>query len=117
MNVDCNKKPGRLKDLCLCKGLEGRPDPTPEKCARYAILFAQGVDKLDIGQPGPEQLLHIGTNLPVISRGLGDTIAKLARRVGVDKLAAAIASKLGKKDCGCKHRQSLLNKWFPYKGK
>jgi hypothetical protein len=41
------------------------------------------------------------------SKGLGDTIAKLTKATGIDKLAP--------KDCGCKKRQDKLNKMFPYK--
>ena len=44
---------------------------------------------------------------PVKSKGFGDTIAKLTRSTGLDKLAL--------KDCGCKNRQDKLNKIFPYK--
>jgi len=37
------------------------------------------------------------------SRGLGDTIAKLTKAVGI-------------KPCGgCKDRQKKLNEWFPYR--
>jgi hypothetical protein len=35
------------------------------------------------------------------SKGLGDTIAKLAKAVG-------------KSDCGCNKRQDTLNRVFPY---
>jgi len=39
------------------------------------------------------------------SRGLGDTIAKMTKAVGI-------------KPCrGCKGRIKKLNEWFPYKGK
>lgn len=41
------------------------------------------------------------------SKGLGDTIAKIARATRLNKLAP--------KDCGCKKRQEKLNKIFPYK--
>jgi len=49
------------------------------------------------------------------SKGLGDDIAKLTCAVRLDKLAEAIANKLGKDDCGCSERQEKLNKIFPYK--
>ena len=51
------------------------------------------------------------------SRGLGDTIAKFTRVTGIDTLARVGARAMGKKDCGCKKRQELLNKKFPYKTK
>jgi hypothetical protein len=41
------------------------------------------------------------------SAGLGDTIAKVTKATGLDKLAP--------KGCGCKKRQDKLNKIFPYK--
>ena len=44
-------------------------------------------------------------DVPDKSRGLGDTIAKATKKVGI-------------KPCGaCKKRQALLNKMIPYKGK
>tara|TARA_Y100000817_G_C16820846_1_gene528794 strand:+ start:726 stop:896 length:171 start_codon:yes stop_codon:yes gene_type:complete len=49
------------------------------------------------------------------SKGLGDDIAKLTSAVRLDRLAEAIAKKLGKEDCGCSKRQDKLNKIFPYK--
>ena len=44
------------------------------------------------------------------STGLGDTVEKVFRKTGVDKLAKAV---LGE-DCGCDKRQELLNDLFPY---
>jgi len=44
---------------------------------------------------------------PVKSKGFGDSIAKLTKSIGLDKLAS--------KDCGCKNRQEFLNKILPYK--
>tara|TARA_R100001015_G_C4428427_1_gene26483 strand:+ start:189 stop:332 length:144 start_codon:yes stop_codon:yes gene_type:complete len=41
------------------------------------------------------------------SKGLGDTIAKVTKATGLDRLAP--------KGCGCKQRQDKLNKMFPYK--
>jgi hypothetical protein len=48
------------------------------------------------------------------SRGLGDTVAKVAHVVGADRVADGWAKTVGKKDCGCKSRQETLNKMFPY---
>jgi hypothetical protein len=45
------------------------------------------------------------------SKGLGDTIAKLTRATGIDK----VVDKATKGECGCKKRQEKLNKMFPYK--
>jgi hypothetical protein len=45
------------------------------------------------------------------STGLGDTVEKVFRKTGIDKVAKAV---LGD-DCGCDKRQELLNDLFPYK--
>ena len=50
-----------------------------------------------------------------LSRGLGDSIARFTRSTGISNLAQMGARVLGKKDCGCKKRQEVLNKAFPYK--
>ena len=47
------------------------------------------------------------------SKGLGDTVEKIAQATGIDKLAKTI---LGD-DCGCKERKKFLNKKFPYSNK
>ena len=49
------------------------------------------------------------------SKGLGDTIAKVTRAVGLDKVAETIANAVGKEDCGCSKRKEKLNDMFPYK--
>ena len=41
------------------------------------------------------------------SKGLGDTIAKVTKATGLDRLAP--------KGCGRKQREDKLNKMFPYK--
>ena len=43
-------------------------------------------------------------------KGLGDTVEKIFKSVGVDKLAKWA---LGE-DCGCSERKQYLNKLFPY---
>lgn len=48
------------------------------------------------------------------SRGLGDTIEKMAKASGIKKAVDTIAKVTGK-DCGCKKRKEQLNKAFPYK--
>jgi len=47
------------------------------------------------------------------SKGLGDTIEKIAHAVGADKIAQVIG-KVTKKDCGCNKRKEALNNAFPY---
>lgn len=44
------------------------------------------------------------------SKGLGDTVEKVFKATGIDKVAKFI---LGE-DCGCDERKQLLNQWFPY---
>ena len=44
------------------------------------------------------------------SKGLGDTISKITKATGIDKVAKAV---LGD-DCGCEERKEKLNKMFPY---
>ena len=49
------------------------------------------------------------------SRGLGDTIAKVTKSTGLDKVADRMAKAAGMEDCGCNKRKEALNKKFPYK--
>ena len=44
------------------------------------------------------------------SEGLGDTIAKVTKKTGIDKLVKFVAGE----DCGCDKRREKLNKLFPY---
>jgi len=44
------------------------------------------------------------------ARGLGDTVEKVFKKTGVDKVAKFI---LGE-DCGCDRRRDILNRLFPY---
>lgn len=47
------------------------------------------------------------------SRGLGDTIAKLTRATGLDRMVERAAQAVGK-DCGCAKRREALNRLVPY---
>jgi hypothetical protein len=49
------------------------------------------------------------------SRGLGDTIAKVTKSTGLDKVADRMAKAAGMEDCGCNKRVDTLNRVFPYK--
>lgn len=51
------------------------------------------------------------------SKGLGDTIAKITKALGLDMLAEKVAKLFGKEDCGCTRRRDKLNKLVPYKKK
>ena len=48
------------------------------------------------------------------SRGLGDSIAKFTERTGVKTIVDKVSDGLNL-PCGCKQRQTTLNKMFPYK--
>ena len=51
------------------------------------------------------------------SQGFGDDIEKVAKKLGLDRVADRIAKSLNKEDCGCGARKEALNKMFPYKNK
>lgn len=55
----------------------------------------------------PEQIAKDNENK---SKGLGDTIAKITKATGIDKLVHFVAGE----DCGCDERKNKLNQWFPY---
>ena len=46
------------------------------------------------------------------SKGLGDTVEKMAKAVGADRVAQAFGKTTGK-DCGCDKRRDTLNRIFP----
>ena len=46
-------------------------------------------------------------------QGLGDTVENITKATGIKKVTDAVFGALNK-DCGCKERQSKLNKLFPY---
>ncbi len=50
-------------------------------------------------------------NVESQSKGLGDTIAKITKVTGIDKVVKFIAGE----DCGCSERQERFNKDFKYK--
>ena len=52
-------------------------------------------------------------DIPAKSRGLGDTIAKITKVMGIKKVVDIVNNALGR-ECGCKERQSKLNKLVPY---
>jgi hypothetical protein len=47
------------------------------------------------------------------SKGLGDSIAKITKATGLDKVAQGMAKAAGKSDCGCDKRRDTLNRVFP----
>jgi hypothetical protein len=54
------------------------------------------------------------SDIPSESRGLGDTLAKITKATGIKKVVDTVFGAINK-DCGCRERQSKLNKMFPYK--
>lgn len=50
-----------------------------------------------------------------VSQGFGDDVEKVAKKLGLDRVADRIAKAVGKDDCGCAARKQALNKAFPYK--
>tara|TARA_R110000744_G_scaffold348751_1_gene454378 strand:- start:1890 stop:2387 length:498 start_codon:yes stop_codon:yes gene_type:complete len=51
-------------------------------------------------------------NIDSKSKGLGDTIAKVTKATGIDKIVKFVAGE----DCGCDERQEKWNAKFNYKG-
>lgn len=49
------------------------------------------------------------------SQGFGDDIEKVAKKLGLDRVAEKVAKAVGADDCGCAARRDSLNKMFPYK--
>lgn len=49
------------------------------------------------------------------SQGFGDDIEKVAKKLGLDRVANTVAKAAGKEDCGCSKCRDALNKMFPYK--
>ena len=49
------------------------------------------------------------------SKGLGDSIEKITKATGINKMVNAINDARGVKDCGCNKRKEVLNKKFPCK--
>jgi len=48
------------------------------------------------------------------SKGVGDTIAKFTKNIGIKKIVDKVSDNLNT-SCGCGNRQRALNKAFPYK--
>lgn len=61
---------------------------------------------ITVGDPTPHEI-------PIQSRGIGDTIAKITHATGLDKLSD-IYTRVTGKPCGCSGRQEALNKLLPY---
>ena len=51
------------------------------------------------------------------SRGLGDSVEKIARATGIKTIVEKGAKAMGKDCSGCSKRQKTLNDLFPYNKK
>lgn len=45
----------------------------------------------------------------MVSRGFGDTLAKMTKATGIDKAVKVATKAVGIEDCGCDKRQESLN--------
>lgn len=63
------------------------------------------------GRKRDDPTIHVSAKKE--SRGLGDTIAKVAHATGIAKVVEIAASAFGR-PCGCNKRQEKLNEWLPY---
>ncbi len=106
----CEQFPGRLKDLCLGVGLDGRPNPQAKHVAAFREQhgFAPLPARTNAATPVADQKAW---DVSQPSRGLGDVIAKVTHATGIDKVVKAVA---GKKGCGCAKRQAALNAAVPF---
>jgi len=103
--TSCNELPTkRQREIC-----EGTANiPLDGKHSINAYRKSWGLLPLgNVAEAQPDQW-----NVSMPSRGLGDTIAKLTHATGIDTLVKAVS---GKKDCGCKKRQKILNDVIPFR--
>lgn len=87
-----------MQDLCAGQGFDGRPHPSPLDVERFRSLH--NIECVKDEKPKSAN-----------SRGLGDTVAKITKAIGIDWVVKQIS---GNKDCGCAGRQEALNTMFPY---
>ena len=101
------RTPGKYNVACSLGLFNGKPQITDcHVCERYEPLLNELIENNPSGAYNPseeEEKAMREANYKGKSRGLGDTIAKATRAVGI-------------KPCGaCKKRQAKLNKMFSYK--
>ena len=72
------------------------------------------IETAELEQKTLEEEYFMGDpHIPKKSRGLGDTVAKITKATGIKATVDKVFDSIDK-DCGCKERQSKLNKLFPY---
>ena len=80
----------------------------------YAINAARKKEEKDTHVEPSSQGFFMGDpDIPSKSRGLGDTVAKITKVTGIKKVVDTVNNAMGR-ECGCKERQSKLNKLVPY---
>tara|TARA_R100001244_G_scaffold2298_5_gene3768 strand:- start:118 stop:501 length:384 start_codon:yes stop_codon:yes gene_type:complete len=96
-----------LNQIMVSKGYRGSEEDEEGEVQEQTGFFKAEVEK-DSG-------FFMGDiDIPSESRGLGDTLAKITKVTGVKKVIDTVFDAINK-DCGCRERQSKLNKLFPYK--
>lgn len=60
----------------------------------------------------------MGVKANIRSRGLGDTVKKVTKTIGIDvAMKTVVKAVTGSEDCRCEERADALNRLFPYKNK
>lgn len=85
------------------------PGFVPVDAAKAAQKAAEAAQAHPLPTPTPEAGTPQGEPAAP-SRGLGDTVAKFFDAMGVSRVVKAVAGE----NCGCKHRQEMLNRLVPY---
>jgi len=95
-----------LSQIMVARGHRGNKENEVQETQEQTGFFKTEVEK-DNG-------FFMGDlDIPSESRGLGDTLAKITKATGIKKAVDTVFGAI-KKDCGCRERQSKLNKIFPY---
>lgn len=96
------KGEGPMQDAISTMGLQAKRERIEEKANDTMISDEQ--KGFFMGDP----------DIPSESRGLGDTVAKITKVTGIKKAVDTVFEAINR-DCGCREKQSTLNKLFPYK--
>ncbi|HEX4795513.1 MAG TPA: hypothetical protein VH370_17105 [Humisphaera sp.] len=82
-----------------------------EICRGACACTRDGRDIIALAEEGA---CPMGKHSTPPSRGLGDTVARIANAIGANK-AAKMYEHISGHDCGCGKRKSRLNELVPYK--
>ena len=97
----CSDLPGRLRDLCECKGRDGRPDPRASDCVAWqAGMRADGV--IGVIDPPPELVRSGGAPRTQSFEPVGTALARRIARIIEVKASSS---------CGCKTLADEMDKW------